>query len=256
MYLYRQNSNHWMRKTLRRASLITYPSSRLRDYHYNLSGIRHKSAIIPHIGYACVNESKKPEFCLVHAGKLGGQEGRSSLALLQGLQLFLKKFPEAKQSFRMIFVGPEDEAVRSMVEKLGMQSIIEFTGRVSYQLSLEYISIATVCVLVEGKLTEGIFLPSKLADYIVAGKPVLALSPQNGVVSDMLTDQGLIRSDVDNAQGIEAGISYFYSAFKRDSIYALKPSEKLVCQFTPDVITEQFINIVQEIIFMNRKSGN
>jgi glycosyltransferase involved in cell wall biosynthesis len=255
-YLYRLNSNYWMKKTFRMASLITYPSSRLRDYHYQISGIRHKSSIIPHIGYTCIGGNTEPEFCLVHAGKLGGQEGRSSLALLQGLQLFLKKFPEARQSFRMIFVGPEDEAALSLAERFGIQSIIETTGRISYQRSLEYISLATVCLLVEGKLTEGIFLPSKLADYIAAGKPILALSPKNGVVSDMLTYRGVVRTDVDNPQGIEAAIGYYYCAFKKGAIHTLKPSEKLVCQFTPDVITGQFIKNAQEIILKYKKSGS
>ena len=255
-YLYRLNSNYWLRKTMRNASLITYPSSRMRDYHNHISSIKHNNIIIPHIGYTIINENKNPKFCLVHAGKLGGWEGRSSLALLQGLRLFLKNFPEAQQSFRMIFVGPDDESARSMVEKLGIQSNVEFTGRVSYQRSLEYINIATVCLLVEGKLTEGIFLPSKLADYIVAEKPILALSPQDGVVSDMLTYRGLVRADVDNPIGIEAALSHYYTAFKQNSISELKPSEKLINQFTPNVIAEQFIMKAQEALLTNKPSGN
>ena len=43
-------SDFWMRRTLRKADLVTYPSHRLRDYQATLSTIPHRSLIIPHVG--------------------------------------------------------------------------------------------------------------------------------------------------------------------------------------------------------------
>jgi len=252
-YLYQLISSYWMRKTLRAASLVTYPSSRLRDYHIQISGVKHNSEIIPHIGYTCPSQNKTSDFCMVHAGKLGGREGRSPNALLKGLNLFLQKFPEARKSFHLIFVGPEDKNIHGMAEELGLQSIVENTGRVSYERSLEYISAATVCVLVEGKLTEGIFLPSKLVDYITARKPVLALSPKDGVVADMLPYKGILRAAVDNTEAIDAAIGYYYRAFEQGFINTCGPSEDLIQQFKPETVARQFHRKVPEIL-ENRRS--
>lgn len=242
-------STFWMRKTFNAASFITYPSSRLRDYHVRISGVQHRSEIIPHIGYA--HEKKQEEktfFRMVHAGRLGGWERRSPNALLKGLHLFLRKFPEARKSFRLILVGPEDKDSYAVAEELGIRSIVESTGRVNYQRSLEYIQSADVCVLVEGKLSEGIFLPSKLADYLASRKPVLALSPKVGVLSDMRVHQGIVRADTDDAHAVASALAVYYHAFKHDFLSVYAPSDELARQFAPDFVGDEFCRHVGRIV--------
>ena len=39
-------------------------------------------------------------------------------------------------------------------------------------------------------MKEGIFLPSKFADYVSRGKPVLCLSPKVGVINDLVSEYG------------------------------------------------------------------
>lgn len=241
-------STFWMRRTFRKASFITYPSARLRDYHVRISGLQHKSAIIPHIGYAHqTRQVDKSVFRMVHAGRLGGWEKRYPNALLKGLHLFLEKFPEARRSFRMIFVGPEDKSTHA-VQELGIQTIVESTGRVNYERSLDYIQSATVCVLVEGIVKEGIFLPSKLVDYLAAGKPVLALSPKTGVLSDMRVHQGIVRADTDDAHAVASALAVYYHAFKHDFLSVYAPSDELARQFAPDSVGDEFCRHVGRIV--------
>jgi glycosyltransferase involved in cell wall biosynthesis len=148
----------------------------------------------------------------------------------------------------MIFVGPEDKGTQSLVEKLGLEPIVKNTGRVSYEDSLEYISSASVCMLVESALEEGIFLPSKLIDYLVARKPVLALSPQVGVVSDLVRHKGIVRVDSDDDEAIEAAISNYYMAFKECKMDLLSPSEHLVRKFEPKTVGQEFLQHVNEVL--------
>lgn len=246
--LYRTISSFWMRKTLRNASLVTYPSARLRDYHVRISGVKHVSEIMAHIGYRLEKkEEQQYRFSMVHAGKLGGLEMRSPVALLRGIDRFLRSHPEAGTVFRMTFVGQEDASTRARTDELGLRSVIEHTGRVSYERSLEYISSATVCVLVEGNFSEGIFLPSKLADYLAAGKPVLALSPGNGVIADLSGKRGLVRVDIDDENGVEAAIASYYSAFLSGRPEDMRPSEELIRLFEPDAITHLFFLEMEKI---------
>src|SRR5581483_7345831 len=49
-HLYELLSNYWLKKTIKNADLITYPSDRLWRYHEKVSGIAHKAEVISHIG--------------------------------------------------------------------------------------------------------------------------------------------------------------------------------------------------------------
>src|SRR5581483_3719585 len=120
-----------------------------------------------HVGIT-VKGSGSARFRIVHAGKLGSNEvtGRSSAALLTALFEFLRHHPDHRSSVELLLVGPEDAGTSATIAQLGLDDVVRTLGRVSYEDSLGYIASASVCVLVEGDFTEGIFLPSKLADYI------------------------------------------------------------------------------------------
>ncbi len=106
--------------------------------------------------------------------------------------------------------------------------------------------------LVEGNFPEGIFLPSKLADYLVAGKPVLALSPARGVAADLSGRKGLTRVDIESGEGAEAAIASYYQAFRSGRIEELSPGEELKSLFAPSSVAELFRARVEEIVNRNR----
>jgi hypothetical protein len=128
-------------------------------------------------------------------------------------------------------------------------------GRVSYEESLRFIGKASVCVLVEGQFQEGIFLPSKLVDYLAAFKPVLALSPRNGTVADFPAGCGIFRADPDDAEGVAAHIGFLYERFRLGDLGTLEPPESLVKQFEPQLIARRFLNIAEEVIGRNPRAS-
>lgn len=81
---YRALSNFWMRRTLRHADLVTYPSNRLYHYQRTYSAIPHKSQIFPHVGNNQSTRNRGADgyssnFHLVHAGSsapMSSQDGR------------------------------------------------------------------------------------------------------------------------------------------------------------------------------------
>ena len=121
------------------------------------------------------------------------------------------------------------------------------TGIVSFEDSLKYINSATVCVLLEGKMKEGIFLPQKLMDYIVSKKPVLALSPPVGVIADMLPCEWLLRADPDDDIVVANSIATFYEDFKKGSITDRVPPEDVICQFRAKFVAEKFLSSISNI---------
>jgi glycosyltransferase involved in cell wall biosynthesis len=246
----RSLSTFWMKRTFRGANLLIYPNTRLHAYHEKISGIRHDSLIIPHVG-TVRNQTTQPGapskiFTLVHAGKLGSSEatGRSAVHLLHGLRLFLADFPEAANITKLMLVGPSDAKTESIVSDLQLETIVSATGRVTYEESQTIIQAAAVCVLIEADMKEGIFLPSKLVDYLSAGKPVLALSPRVGVINDMAEQFGILRVDTEDVEGVRRAIGNLYLNFRNHSLASVAPCRKQINQFEPKNIAGMFLTAI------------
>jgi len=254
-------SNFWMRRTLRHADLITYPSNRLYHYQRTFSAIPHQSQIFPHVGNNQFMSDggeatgSSANFHLIHAGKLGSNEftGRSTAVLLEGLHLFLNECEDARHLTRLTLVGPEDLATQAHVRRLGLDETVVSVGRTDYEDSLKYIESASVCVLVEAEMPEGIFLPSKIADYISARKPILALSPRIGVVADLVPGGGITRVDPGDACGVRDAIRGLYIDFRRGNLARRGPSGLQVDQFRPEIVANRFLKTLRELVVAKKE---
>ena len=228
---------------------MTYPCRRLKDFHSRLSKLEQVAEVIPHIGFT-INDTKHTsdgQFRLVHAGRLLVSEGRLGKYLLLGFKAFLDKFPDASANAKLVLVGPGDEETQSLIHDMGLEQNIEVVGRINYEDSLDCIANASVCVLVESRVDEGIFFASKLADYFAHGKPVLSISPRVGTAGDFAKHGELTRVDHDH-EAVRDGIATFYSEFKRGELNSRKPSEKLRTQLQGSTVAERFLSICRELV--------
>ena len=242
----------WLRRTLRTADLVTYPSSRLHRFHEEVSGIKHETAIIPHVARTAASEDVQPGiFHLVHAGKLGTAEKpeRPVATFLNALKSFLDENPSARSTFRLTLVGPEDRGTAQLISDLGLENVVTSTGRVSYEESLQHIASATVCVLVEAVLEEGIFFPSKLVDYVAAGKPVLAISPEDGAVEDIAAAHScIIRVGQSDIAVIKNAMASLYSDFVRGTLAARLPEATFRKQFAAENVAKMFLSAAETVL--------
>lgn len=241
----------WLKRTLLNADLITYPCNGLHDFHANLAKLNHSAEIISHIGYRRKSSThhQNGQFRLVHAGKLGANEltGRSSKALLAGLKAFLSSSPDAAAETKLVFVGPEDKEAQSWISQFGLAGNVENVGRVNYENSLDYMASASVCILIESGTNESIFFPSKLADYLVSGKPVLALSPPTGIAADFASCGELIRVDHD-PDAVCHTLTRLYSEFKRGTLGWRKASDRLIKQLQGQSVAEKFLSACRKLL--------
>src|SRR5262249_51379562 len=120
--------------------------------------------------------------------------------------------------------------------------------RVSYEQSLEHIAAAALCVLVEADLPEGVFLPSKLCDYLAARKPVLALSPDRGTVSDLAEHGGVRRVRPDDSRGVRLALVDLFDAFEERRLEQFRPPDALVHRFTAGAIVSHFLALARAVI--------
>jgi len=234
----------WLKRTLLNADLVTYPCQGLHRFHAKLAALDHPAQIVPHIGYRprALNHHQNGQFRLVHAGKLGTNEvtRRSSRALLLGLKAFLDSSPDAAAQTKLVFVGPEDQDTKAWISDLGLAEHVETVGRVSYEGSLDHIASASVCILIESGTDESIFFPSKLADYLISGRPVLALSPPAGIAADFAKRGELIRIDHE-PEAVRHTIDALYSEFKLGTLDSRKPTAQFITQLQGRTVAQDFL---------------
>lgn len=198
-----------------------FPSERLRDYMmgYMSNFDKEKSAICPHLvmpeatysdAYVLQGETLR----ILHAGALGKE--RNPLTFLKGLKLFLDINKEAKIELDLlgVFERTDGSEALDFIENNKLGNFIKFLKPVTYSESLSLISQFDACLLIEAPCQEGIFLPSKVADYMQLNKPIIAVSPALGTLNDMY-QKGEIGyfADVRNPEDIATALCDLYSDF-------------------------------------------
>ncbi len=252
-------SEFWLRRVMMSADVLTFPNSRLRDYHLRLARPKGECFVVPHVGHCSKPVKASEYFDLTHAGNLGAGESTrrdSTKCLLRGVRAFLDRRPEAQSIFRLLLVGKEDLPTVELAEKLGLKRYVSCTGQLSYSKSLERMAAAPVCLLVEGKIAEGIYLPSKFADYVQSGKPVIALSPSTGTIADVAHLRGVTRVSVDDSVAIESAIDRHYDAFTRGSLEDFEPAQELRLRYDGATIARQLRDLFVGVLAESRSRDN
>jgi hypothetical protein len=247
-------SRMWMRRTFETADLVTFPSQRLLDFHSRLSKIPTRTSIVPHVGYASSEtRPSSSNFTIVHAGKLGSAEITRrgvTRSLLEAYRKFVDHvLDQGGLAPTLKLVGPHDEETETLARQLGVDPYMTSTGRVDYESSLAHIASASVCLLIEGRFATGIFLPSKVADYVAAEKPVVALSPRTGVLADLADHyRGIMRVDLDEPEDIYNALVACFGAHSEGRLAELSPSAELRDHFDGRSIARRFTSLVHEAI--------
>jgi glycosyltransferase involved in cell wall biosynthesis len=188
----------WHRKILPKCSAVSYPCQRVAEYckknQWGMSDGRHSPQVIilPHIageiyGNAGSAQQEKSQFIYLHCGSF--TERRRPDEFIAAWAAFVKAEPENRRYLIFRHVGPCDPRLEKLANEHGVSDTIEQLGPCDYPRSLQFMAEATALVLIDSPLIKtSLFFPSKLSDYVAASKPILAFSPKDGTVADLLGD--------------------------------------------------------------------
>lgn len=149
------------------------------------------------------HNTNSTKFRFMHVGMLYKFK-RTSEPFLLGAQRLLAKHPHLKDTFTIEFYGANDKYIKNAAE-YGLEDIVTFEGNVDYLSSLSIMLDADCLLLRDADFTDqGLentpFYPGKLADYLGAKKPIIAVTMEKGCVPDMLSTLGgksLTEEDID-----------------------------------------------------------
>lgn len=221
---------------LARAGSLVFPSERLRDWMLGGRRERHRERawVAPHVGE---EESGGGEddgvLRLRHAGFL--MKERRVDALLAGAERFLAARPEARDALRIElagrYAGGEPPAVPE-----ALAGVVSFAPAMPPGEARRWMAAASVSLLVEARMEEGIFFPSKLSDYLAARRPILALSPARGVAADLLAAGGGLVADPGDPEAIAAALERLYGLWRDGRLAELAPGPEQARAVSADTV--------------------
>lgn len=244
-------TKRFLKAVYENASWHTFPSVRLKRYIISYIGgnIENKSSVIPHIaldGLTQPGEKNSSRFVMCHTGGLS-LKTRNPYYLLNPASDLIKKNRICTGTM-MNFIGNISREITEIARNLGIQKNVSAEGWNSYEYCLSKLSTAAISVLIEEDTSEGIYLPSKISDYLEVGNPILALGPKTGTVKDYIDKcGGGIYAHCSNQEEVSSSIESLYEAWKHGILHDRFKTQVLYDCFSEDTIMEQYKEVFNAI---------
>lgn len=198
----------------------TFACERLRQYmlSYAPTNVAENSSVIPHISPETVEHGHlngRKQFVIGHSGSTYLRNWRE---FLQGVRLFLDRC-NGNEPLLVRFFGWPDAELGPYAARLGLSHYVSTEDPKPYSESLADLLQCDVLCIIEAACREGIFLPSKIADYAWSGKPILAVSPAVGTLPDLFAaHSGGIAADCTSPEEISHALHRLYLSWKEEAL--------------------------------------
>lgn len=209
-------STWWLSREIERmrmADMHLFPSERLKRWmqHY-LKVPESITRIVPHVLIPQKKErpTQYDTLMMIHSGSL--KSPRNPENLFKALAQVIHIKPEAKIELHIL--GNVTGESINLIKELRLEKYVHVLGMVPYHESLDLLSKYHLAIIVEANCEEGIFLPTKVADFMSVNIPIFSISPKIGVLHD-LYEKGQISyfASVNNVKEIAEGITVAYEDF-------------------------------------------
>ncbi|MFY8214214.1 MAG: glycosyltransferase family 4 protein [Flavobacterium sp.] len=158
------------------------------------------------------------KFSLAHIGSL--LSARNPIVLWEALAELLKEVPELAQHLQLKFIGTTSQEVKDTLEKLGLLTYVHDYGYVSHDEAVKHQKESQVLLLIEIDSPETkLILPGKLFEYLVSGRPILAMGPAGSDFASIIqeTQSGAFFT-YDQKTAVKNYISSCFTAYKNGSL--------------------------------------
>ena len=154
---------------------------------------------------------------LAHLGSFGGS--RNPAVLLEAARLLLDERPELAGTVRFDFYGNCDANSKRLLREFPGEGIVTFHGRVSRSDSLAAMRDADVLVLIQNVADYSAeTIPSKVYEYLAAGRPVLGLVHRNAELAGMLTGLGHTVAEAADAGSVRDAVSEIHRRWEAGTL--------------------------------------
>jgi hypothetical protein len=251
-----ETHNSWERKCLEQADIISLTSQpTIEFYKKKYPALEEKFRFYPNVFEDVIDEnvgvdlisSNDRKLRIVYTGGLADE--RTPKLLLKPLKEIFTEHPLLASKLEVIFAGDVDSRNRAIFQTYNLP-FVKWIGKVPYQEALRLQKSADYLVVIDNPIDDpsmSMFFPSKLLDYMVARKRILAITTKGSASDQVMQD---LKGDVchhNEPESVKSAIMRTLDAFKnKDSHYLTNghPPEKYKACYNADRLYNEIITLL------------
>lgn len=240
------------RRIFRDADAIVTVSRGLADHILRLHPwARHKVHVIPH-GFAALDKPPAPVTRVGHrplealyAGSLTPTL-REPYSLFAALALLNKQSP-LQGRLKVTFVGEDTVCYQSVADSLGLMDVVSLLSSVPYQTCQDMIAQSDLLLVLDTPGFGGIFLPTKLIEYLPYAKPVLGLAEPDSAIHQLLRECDLAFADQGVPEEIAAALEILVKQWETGVWEVSAKSREAVAKYRIDQVNDRLDELLTSL---------
>ncbi len=241
------------RKVVTAADRLIYTSNESVDLVLSKypDGLKKKARVLSHAFdprlYLSTSPNGTSPIVIRYVGDMYGQ--RTPAPLFRALAAIASTNAELVNGINFEFVGSMSDFD---VKEIGFDQLpaglVTFRSTVDYVQSLSLMCSADGLLVIDAPAKTSVFLPSKLVDYVGAGRPVMGITPPGTAAKLIESLGGWVADPADTAaieRELRSFISYLRNNKKNHTMWGDASVRK---RFEADTVAENFQNIVGELL--------
>ena len=176
------------------------------------------------------------KFTMLYTGRC--TPPRSPMDFLAGLKKALAKDHVLKKELKILFIGSYSQEIVTALTAPDLQGIVHYLGPASHYRAVAYQSRCDVSLLLMAP-TDSLTVPGKLFEYMRAGRPILALSP-DGEARNIVERNGLgLTVEPSDHDGISRAILRLHEMWRNKTLAMFRPSRTVCRQYDRRNLTQR-----------------
>lgn len=241
----KSNTERKIMKIMSSADVHIFPSDRIRSYMLNYLNVpEERTLVLPHVvldvkDEEITNKVTSKKLHVLHSGNL--TYPRSPKNLLKALKKISEEYSEINMDITIL--GAYDDAVRRDIYEMGLSEYVKTLSPVSYSQSLKFLKDYQIALIVEADCHEGIFLPTKVSDFMQYKMRIFAASPSVGVLNDLYQSRYVqYFAPINNTEQIYIELKKIYEDFQSGA-FDHPATNNIPTDYKADHIIEVYFNL-------------
>lgn len=246
------------RRALRRVGQVVFSSESNRQAYLSRGWVAPERTVhIPYFydpaEFPGIAPRTGPLFEITYLGTFDWRGARSPEIFLRALAAFLGAVPEARAATRFVFHGPWLPEHTPLITELGLADVVRIGPPVPHQQYLSKLQESGVLLLVAAG-AHNLFMPSKLADYLGARRPILAFVPPGSEVARVLGRAGMAEGCCAEAD-VDAGRLALQRLWRRHREGALVTAPGLADEWSLGAQMPRYLEVIHRAAGLQASAG-
>lgn len=186
---------------------------------------------------------KKDKISVLYVGNL--YLNRNLDDLISAIRILQKTIKRLEDKIVFKFIGIVSKYDKENIKRNKLDDFFILLGQKPYNQLVDFYDDSDILLVIDAPATENLFFPSKLIEYFIHKKPILAISPKISTTHDILIESG--HTSIENGSINE--IVEFFSTLLSDYNSKLSFDYNYYKNYSPDLLAEKYIKLIEQRLF-------